>query len=84
MTTSTRSAIASGMLAEATGSGKKPPSVAICTSGWPELRASRRGVALDPLRMRNRYLRVATSSRGHGAPLTRMVPPFAASPWKVS
>ncbi|MGE5098700.1 MAG: hypothetical protein ACM3SX_01835 [Deltaproteobacteria bacterium] len=35
MTTSTRSAMASGMLTDASGAGSSPPSVAIWTSGRP-------------------------------------------------
>lgn len=59
--TSTLSAIARGIVRQEMGAGRRPPSVAICTNGVPELNASRSGAELQPFTIRNRYFRLATS-----------------------
>ena len=57
------------------GAGMRPPSVATTVIGLLLLSCSRRPRESEALRMRNRYLRLATFKVGQGGPLTRITSP---------
>src|SRR5215472_1106841 len=71
--TSTLSAMARGMWRRVLGAANRPPSVAIITNGWRELRARSKDLALDAFNIRNRYLQADTSTFGQGVPFTSVV-----------
>ena len=71
---SARSAGASTICFTATGASNRPPSAPIChTAGPPRSRPRIR--ALQPLRIRKRYMRGSTSRNGQTLPLTSMTSP---------
>ena len=72
--TSARSAGASTICFTGTGTSNMPPSAPICQRLGPPM-SRLRIRALQPFRIRNRYIRGSTSRNGQTLPLTSIVSP---------